>query len=374
MLHFTVSDTGIGVPVEKQAAIFEAFVQADASTTRKHGGSGLGLAISSRLVQMMDGRIWVESESGAGSRFHFTAEFGTMDGALPSPATEASDLTGVNVLIVDDNAVNRRVLADTVARWGMRPSLAANAHDALISIECAVKSGTPFPLVLSDVNMPETNGCELAARIMGNPLLSTKIILLTSGAQSGDTRCRELGVVASQLTKPVRREELQAAIGRALGGERAEGSQTGVTRPKSPGREGVQLRILVAEDNPINQHLMRRLLDKGGHKVLLVDNGEDELKALERESFDLVLTDIQMPRMDGLEVAQRIREAEKATGGHRRMFAMTAHAMNGDRERCLAAGMDGYLPKPIRPHDLAAILVAVQDELAGNACPTIKGV
>ena len=276
------------------------------------------------------------------------------------------DLTGMAVLIVDDNAVNRRVLADTVTKWGMRPSLAASAHDALVAIECATKSGSPFPLVLADVNMPETDGFQLAERIIANPLFRTKIILLTSGAQSGDKRSRELGAVAGYLTKPVRRMELLAAICRAVGHEQVEGKGPGVARPKSSAKDGVRLRILVAEDNAVNQLLMRRLLGKGGHDVVLVDNGEDELKAMEQGTFDLVLTDIQMPKMDGLEVAQRIREAEKATGGHRRIFAMTAHALTGDRERCLAAGMDGYLPKPIQPRDLAAILVGVQGEIGDS--------
>jgi len=364
-LHFTVSDTGIGIPMEKQAAIFEAFVQADTSRTRRHRGTGLGLAISSRLVEMMGGRIWVESEPGRGSRFHFTAQLGI---APPSPVRRdpmGNDLTGVAVLIVDDNAINRRVLGASVRRWGMQPALAANGAEALLALEQAADAGAPFPLVLCDAGMPEMDGFDLAERIRRDPGLHCRIVLLTSGGQSGEAaRCRELGL-DGYLMKPVREAELSAAMARVLCRDDGAGQKPTEPAGRHSSREhGVGLRILVAEDNAVNQHLIRRLLDHEAHRVVIVENGEDALKAIERESFDLVLMDVQMPKMDGIEATAHVREAEKATGEHLRIYAMTAHAMAGDRQECLEAGMDGYLTKPMRPRELAEVVAAVEAEVA----------
>jgi len=366
-LHFVVSDTGIGIPAEKHEAIFKAFAQADSSTTRKHGGTGLGLTISVRLVALMDGRMWLESTPGKGSRFHFTAQFGI---APPQPGFQAQFdtalLAGRPVAIVDDNATNRRILTDTVTRWGMRASLAASAEDALLMLHSAARSGSPFPLIISDVHMAEMDGFALAKRILADPeLRGTKIILLTSGGQRGDAaRCREIGV-AAYLTKPVSAAELGAAVASVLGaGPTADPAQPPITRHTL--RENLPgLRILVAEDNPVNQQLVRRLLEKNHHEVVIVDDGQKAVAAVERERFDLVLMDVQMPEMDGLEATVAIRNLEKTSGKHQRIVAMTAHAMNGDRERCLTAGMDGYVAKPIRLNELAELLDSVR--AASNA-------
>jgi signal transduction histidine kinase/CheY-like chemotaxis protein len=360
-LHFTVRDTGVGIPPEKQKSIFEAFTQADASTTRRFGGTGLGLTISSCLVGMMDGRIWVESEPDHGSRFHFTAQFGVGEARAEQPGSvERLRLLGVSALIVDDNATNRRILADTLLRWGMQPTCVTGGKEALEALGQAAAQGSPFPLVLSDVQMPEMDGFELADRIRRNPALAgVTIMMLTSGAQREDAaRCRELGV-ACHLTKPIRQVELRAAIVRALGGSpvKAQRESPAALPESREGRAG--LRVLVAEDNAVNQQLARRLLEKRGHTVILAGNGLEALASLVRDSFDVVLMDVQMPEMDGFEATAAIREKEKATGQHLAIIAMTAHAMKGDRERCLAAGMDGYVSKPVQPRELFEALAGV---------------
>jgi signal transduction histidine kinase/CheY-like chemotaxis protein/ligand-binding sensor domain-containing protein len=362
ILHMVVADTGIGIPPGKQASIFAPFTQADTSTTRRYGGTGLGLTISVRLVELMRGRMWVESEPGAGSRFHFTVRCGVggSPAERPLPAGE-SRLSGVPVLVVDDNATNRRVLDGLLAHWGMKPASVPGAEEARDALERARAQGTPFPLMISDVHMPGTGGFSLAAAIRQNPdWAGLGIVLLASTSQSGDSaRCRDLGVQA-YLTKPVRRAELRAALLTALSGRSAPASpESPVARPSV--REDLRgLRVLVAEDNAVNQKVVRRFLEKHGHTVALAATGLDAIAAVEKREFDLVLMDVQMPELDGLEATARIRAQEGATGKHRTIVAMTAHAMKGDRERCLSAGMDSYICKPLNPAELLALLENVQ--------------
>ena len=353
-LHFSVRDTGIGIPPDKQKVIFEAFSQADGSTTRKFGGTGLGLAISSRLVHMMGGRIWVNSQLGEGSEFHFTVRLGVAPTVAKPVPMDTTGLAGSRVLVVDDNHTNRRILAEVLGRWGMCTVLAESGQAALEALRKARDREEPFGLVLLDVNMPGMDGfmvLETAGRA-GN-LAGAKTLMLSSGGQSGDAaRCRDLGG-AAYLTKPVRQYELREAVLRALGRTSAAGPVRGAARDSALlGRVARPLRILLAEDNLINQQVAFRALQKRGHSIIVAGNGREALDALERESFDVVLMDVQMPVMDGFEATAAIREREKAAGTHVPIIAMTAHAMKGDEEMCLRAGMDGYIPKPIRPLQL----------------------
>jgi PAS domain S-box-containing protein len=350
-LHFQVLDTGIGIPPDKQAMIFEAFAQADGSTTRRYGGTGLGLAISSRLVERMGGRIWVESMQGKGSIFHFTARFGQHDAVLERPGRqEPGRLRGLSVLVVDDNATNRFILSETLSNWQMRPTTVENAAAALAALESAHRAGEPFTLVLLDAHMPEVDGFMLAERIREHPdLTGATVMMLSSACQSLDkNRCKELGL-AAYLIKPVKQADLYRAILVALG--------TPETKPKAPQtppspRMVRPLRVLLAEDNLVNQKLAVRLLEKQGHAIVVATNGREAVEAVGRQHFDLVLMDVQMPEMDGFEATAAIRRRERSTGRHVPILAMTAYAMKGDRERCLAAGMDGYISKPIQPREM----------------------
>jgi signal transduction histidine kinase/CheY-like chemotaxis protein len=354
-LHFIIRDTGIGIAPEKQKLIFDEFSQADGSMTRKYGGTGLGLTISARLVQAMRGRIWVESALGRGSSFHFTAWVGAAQKSLP--AEERQFLPGLSVLVVDDNFTNRRILTEVLRRWGMRATSAESGAEALSFIRLAFEADNPFGLIITDVHMPDMDGFELAEKLRQSPYGAGPVVLmLTSGERLGDIgRSRRAGV-SNYLLKPVRRVELQDAIARALGGKTASPENVGgewliphsapKVRPVSPSR------ILLAEDNRVNQHLVQRILEKEGHYVLVVANGWDVLEALKNETFDLVLMDVQMPLMDGIETTKVIRAAEALTQAHIPIVALTAHAMKGDQDRCIAAGMDGYVSKPIRAADL----------------------
>jgi CheY-like chemotaxis protein len=358
-LHFAVTDTGIGIPREKQELIFAAFAQADASTTRKYGGTGLGLAITSQLVKMMRGRLWVESEPGQGSTFHFTAHFGLARAPTKPPALpQTISLRDMPVLVVDDNATNRRILEAMLSHWLMQPTLADGGWAGLAAMEQAKGAERPFPLVLIDAQMPDMDGFTLAQRIKESPgLAGATIMMLTSAGQRGDVaRCRELGV-AVYLIKPIRQSELLEAILVALGRPSREGEQPTVLTRHSLREARRKLRVLVAEDNAVNQELAVRLLEKQGHTVAVAGNGQEALDALEKATsrgFDVVLMDLQMPEMDGLEATAAIRQKEKATGRHLPIIAMTAHALKGDRERCLAAGMDDYVAKPIQAKELLA--------------------
>ena len=361
VLRFTVSDTGIGIAEDKREKIFDPFAQADTSTTRKYGGTGLGLTISVRLVRMMGGKIWVESEEGRGSHFHFTVRVGAADRKEIKVGSAAPPqiLRGVRVLVVDDNGTNRRILEGMLKRWEMRPVSAKGGEEALAQLVAARKAGDAFGLIVTDMHMPKMDGFALVERIRRRPELSAAtIMMLTSAGHRGDAeRCQKLGVSA-YLLKPIRQSELREAIARVLGAREQEGKIPLITRfSLGDARDGSDsLRVLVAEDNPVNQRLIVRLLEKRGHRVVLADNGRQALAALEKESFDLVLMDVQMPEMDGFEATSAIRMREKSIGSHQTIIALTAHAMKGDREECLARGMDGYLTKPIRPQELDEVL------------------
>jgi two-component system sensor histidine kinase/response regulator len=360
-LHFIVSDTGIGIAPEKLSSIFDSFNQADTSTTREYGGTGLGLTISKRLVAVMEGSIWVVSQVGVGSQFHFTVRLGTaIDATIETiKAGAPTILTGVKVLIVDDNRTNRRILEGLVTRWGMKATVASDGEKALIALAEARESHEPYGLILTDMHMPKMDGFGLVEEIKQRPDLSTStIMMLTSGGQRGDAaRCGELGISA-YLLKPVRQTELKEALMRVLAPKEQIGPPPMVTRytlqeNKDPAKS---LQILLAEDNAVNQKLATRLLEKRGHQVVVVGNGRQALDAIEKRSFDLVLMDVQMPEMDGLEATQQLRKREYGTGRHQAVVAMTALVMQGDRERCLSVGMDGYLSKPIRPQELDEVL------------------
>ncbi len=350
VLHFTVTDTGIGVPKEKHAVIFGAFEQADTSATRQFGGTGLGLAISSRLVDLMGGRIWLESEVGQGSRFHFTGSFRVSSGAPPE--VSLARISGTPVMVVDDNATNRRILEEILRNWGMEPAAATSAKEALALLRQAQQSGNTYPLVLTDANMPETDGFAFAETVKGDgDLGSTIIMMLTSGDRPGDVaRCDQLGV-AAYLLKPVKQSELFDAIVMALGITAAE-DEAPETLAAEPPAQIAALRVLLAEDSMVNQKLAVGILERRGHAVVVANDGREALAALATQTFDVALMDVQMPEMDGLETTAAIRAKEEGTETHMPIVAMTAHAMKGDRERCLAAGMDAYVAKPIRAKEL----------------------
>jgi signal transduction histidine kinase/DNA-binding response OmpR family regulator len=366
-LHFRVQDTGIGIPAGKQARIFDAFTQVDGSTARRFGGTGLGLSICRRLVEMMGGRIWVESAPGKGSTFHFTARFGISVSAGSPLPLEKAQLKGVRALVVDDNLQNRLILERLLAGWGMEPTLAEGGRQALQILAQALEAQQSFALALTDANMPEMDGFQLAEEIRKNPRLSgTTIMMLTSAGQRGDAaRCRQLGLDA-YLTKPVGPAELLEVVLRVAGCKHSTEKPALVTR-HSLREERRPLRILLAEDNPVNQKLASRLLEKRGHNVVTTGNGREALERIEKESFDLVLMDVQMPEVDGFAATATIRKKEETTGTHLPVVAMTAHVMQGDKERCLAAGMDGYVSKPI---DVKELLAAVQAALENTRMPS----
>jgi PAS domain S-box-containing protein len=353
LIHFAVRDTGIGIPREKQQVIFEAFSQADSSTTRRFGGTGLGLTISSRLVGMMHGRIWVESEPGEGSTFHFTARFGTAAAAAQPKRNAPVTLKDRVVLIVDDNATNRRVLDEILCSWGMKTCLAADGFQALAALKHAQDIRDPIQLVLTDAHMPALDGFRLAEQIKNDPALAgTMVAMVTSGGQRGDAaRCRELGISA-YLTKPVRQVDLLEAVLNILSSKEQAGDRSSIITRHSLRENRRGLAILLAEDNIVNQRLAVHLLENRGHRVTVANNGRIALGLIEKQSFDLALVDVQMPEMDGLQLTQAVREKEKDALTHLPIVAMTAYAMKGDRERCLGAGMDAYIAKPINSNEL----------------------
>lgn len=350
-LRFSVVDTGIGIPPEKQAMIFEAFSQADSSTTRHYGGTGLGLAISSQLVELMGGRVSVESEPGRGSTFHFTARFEVQQSDKENPPGRWSTLTDLPVLIVDDNATNRHILEEVLTNWHMRAVAVESGAAAFGLLEKSLRLDQPFAIVLLDAHMPVMDGFAVAERIsQDRRYAAVRLVMLTSAGQPEDVaRCRKLGV-SGYLTKPIKQSELFDAIVSAIGQPEGE-------RPPAPLRKKLRsrhrgLRVLVAEDNQVNQLVATRIFERLGHQVTVVNNGREALAAVQGGKFDLVAMDVQMPEMDGLDATSAIRAWEKQAGTHVPIIAMTAHAMKGDRERCLTAGMDGYTSKPIRIRQL----------------------
>jgi signal transduction histidine kinase/CheY-like chemotaxis protein len=352
-LHFAVKDTGVGIPADKQQRVFEAFSQADGTMARKYGGTGLGLTICTRLVGMMGGRIWVESQLGQGSTFHFTIRLAIQ--SAPSARltlVQPEELLNLPVLIVDDNFTNRRVLHGMLNRWGMRPTAVEGGRAALQALEIAKSTGRAFPLILLDGQMPEMDGFTLAEIIQKDPeLVGAAIMMLTSAGHVGDAaRCRELGISA-YLVKPVRQGELLSSIRQILQKTPEVKPVPLVTRHTLRETQN-RARILLAEDNAVNQTLAVRLLEKRGYVVCVAGDGHAAVAALEKDTFDLVLMDIQMPGMDGFEVTSAIRKKEERTGRHIPIVAMTAHALIGDQERCVAGGMDGYVSKPIRTSEL----------------------
>jgi two-component system sensor histidine kinase/response regulator len=370
-LHFTVSDSGIGIPPDKLETIFESFNQADSATSRKYGGTGLGLAISKRIVELMKGDIWVESAPGKGSTFHFIAPFplSSME-AGQSLRAEELNLQGIRILIVDDNAANRLVFRDMVSSWGLLPTEAAGGDEALAEIKKAYESGHPYKLMLLDRQMPKTDGFEVARRIKKGPFgTDVEIVLLTSAGQKGDAlRCKEVGI-SGYLPKPVKQADLLDGLRIALG--RPSEKKGPVITQYAIQDARKRLNILLAEDNPINQQLAVMLLKKRGHRVVVASTGKEALDLWTKERFDLILMDVQMPEMDGLEATRLIREQEirnRKRGRAIPIVAMTGHAMKQDRKKCLAVGMVDYISKPISAERLFSIIdkVVPSDEITSK--------
>jgi PAS domain S-box-containing protein len=361
-LRVAVADTGIGIPADKLQTIFQPFEQADGSTTRRFGGTGLGLTISSKLVELMGGTLWAESEQGKGSTFWFTLQMGVQTQSRPyTTEADPSRLEGMPVLVVDDNATNRLILTEVLSSWGMRPTAVDGGLAALAALRSASRRGEPFPITLVDGMMPGMDGFDLAEQIRREPdIAAVRLLLLTSAGQPDDTaRCRDLAISVC-LTKPVRQSELYDALTKEVilwnRSEVIRRQEPLVEVPRAVDPHAASLRVLLAEDHPVNQKVAVRMLEHLGHKVQVAPHGVAALAALEKESFDVVLMDLQMPEMDGFEALRAIREREQERGGHLPVIALTAHAMQGDRERCLDAGFDAYLAKPIRQTDLQTAL------------------
>jgi len=354
-LQFSIIDTGIGISEEKQKLVFEAFEQADNSTTRRYGGTGLGLTISTKIIELMGGRIWLESQPRQGTKFHFTACL-----ALPPidehgpPDEPWHDLRDLRILVVDDNATHRSILAEILGSWSVQVHSAADATSALETLKSANPT-SPFQLVLADANMPSRDGFWLAEQIAGNPQLrTTTIMMLTASQRPEDSeRCRRLNIPA-YLAKPIKPSELLDAMMAAIGPLAQVEETTQASHAAGPQQRS--LRVLLAEDSAVNQRVASALLEKWGHRVSVAGNGRQAIAMFAAQPFDLVIMDVQMPEMDGLEATRGIRQYEQATRGHVPIVALTAHAMKGDRERCLDAGMDAYVTKPIRSKELFRVI------------------
>ena len=376
MLQFSISDSGIGIPSEKQKVIFEAFSQADNTTTRRFGGTGLGLSISTQFVKLMGGEIWVESPNprssflGAGSLFNFTASFKLTEPTQKEKVgPDLSVLKGLSMLVVEDNLFFRRILEKTLTNWGIRPTLVPDVQSALTELKKVGTGEQSFSFILLDQGLPDMDGFTLLNHFKDQPHLkeSTLMMLAAAGLRGDVARCRELGI-AGYLVKPINPKDLQKAIALTLlNRQKAAEKRPFITRftlrsdeqaeqvPEAPPTNS-GLRILLAEDNAVNQKLAFRMLTKMGHEVVLADNGKEALEKWQQESFDIFLTDIQMPVMDGLEAATKVRELEKTRGGHVPIIAVTAHASPEDRQKCLAVGIDEVVTKPFTKRQLSAAL------------------
>lgn len=355
VLHFSVKDSGVGIPPESQKTIFDAFTQADSSMTRKYGGTGLGLTICARLVEMMGGRIWVDSEVGRGSSFHFTSHFTLQKVPAQTPIVEMGMLCDLPILVVDDNLTNGRILLEMLISWRTKPVLCDSGQAALTFLEQTKTSGRTFPLIILDCQMPDMDGFTVAERIKHDPkLVQSAIVMMTSAGFRGDAaRCRELGIEA-YLSKPIGHSDLLDAIKKVFKPPGSEQRDYRLVTRHTLQENRRHMRVLLAEDNAVNQRLTVRLLERRGHTVVVAETGKAVLLALEKQMFDIVLMDVHMPEMDGLTATLAIRECERMSGNHIPIIAMTAHAMASDRENCLEAGMDGYLSKPLNSMDLFA--------------------
>lgn len=360
-LHFSITDTGIGIPDEKQRLIFQAFEQADQSTTRLYGGTGLGLAIVSKLVAAMQGKVWVESQFEQGSTFHFTAPLQLQSGHQSHTVSLPKNCQDVSVLVVDDNATNCQILEEFLQNWKLKPTVVGSGAAALIALEQASDRGTPFGLVLLDAQMPSMDGFTVAAEAKANPrILAGPVIMLSSFGHFDDDRYDELQI-AAHLNKPIKQSDLFNCLMTTLGNwperENLANATPVVSNAESTGTTTARpLAILLADDNVVNQRVALGILEKRGHTVVVANNGKEAVQAIATQRFDLVLMDVQMPEMDGIEATGVIRRTETARGEHTPIVAMTAHAMKGDRERCIDAGMDDYLAKPIRPTELLSTI------------------
>jgi len=355
-LRFSVRDTGIGIPRDKQSRIFEDFQQADRSTTRSYGGTGLGLAISSRLVQLMGGRIEVDSEPGQGSTFHFTATFPVSDSIDRRHSNKLSDAP---VLIVDDNETNCRILLETLTHWGMKPTVTTRAKAAFKALCDAASDSDPFCLVLLDVNMPDDDGFQFASWVRDEAMVAkTPLVMLTSADRSGDAQRRSSLQIAANLLKPVKQSELFDAVLATIGTAGLKSAEPQAAEADPTAAAPLQsVRVLLAEDNKVNQKLAQSLLERMGATVTLVENGVEAVAAVSNQKFDIVMMDVEMPEMDGIRATQEIRRLEDESTPPIPIIAMTAHAMAGDRERCLEAGMSDYLSKPVRMEEIKTMLL-----------------
>ncbi len=365
VLRFQVRDTGIGIPADRTELIFRPFEQVDSGTTRKFGGTGLGLAIASQLVEMMGGKLSVESEPDKGSTFQFTARF-SVDGDAPVASPRPTgELRGKAILLVDDNGTSRQILSEILSSWELKVTVAGGAREALELLEGTAGTERSFPLALVDSAMPGMDGFAFVESLRNRGCLSTAVVLMLPprGLLQKERHSAGPGI-AAYVSKPVRQSDLLAALLKACGAgtEPAAPAATALLEPLGAGRPS--RRVLLAEDNPINQHLARLALEKRGHQVVVVEDGREAVDILQRESFDVVLMDLSMPQMDGLEATASIRKQEQGTARHVPILALTAHALRGDKARCLAAGMDGYLSKPLRVAELCAAV-----EGAGSESP-----